>query len=109
MLKSELVTRITDMNPHLYERECEAVVNTILGTITDALANGDRVEMRGFGAFSVTTTQARQGRNPRTGESVAVAEKENVRFKTGRDMRQRLNPGEPETPEQIVARMLKAS
>ncbi|GJE43681.1 integration host factor subunit beta [Methylobacterium soli] len=109
MIRSELVTRIAEMNPHLYERECEAVVNTILGTIAEALANGDRVEIRGFGAFSVKATRAWQGRNPRTGESVAVDEKKNVAFKTGKEMRQRLNPREPETPEEIVARMLKAS
>src|SRR3954463_15861954 len=108
MIRSELVTRIAEMNPHLYERECEAVVNAILDRISEALAAGDRVEIRGFGAFSVTTTRARQGRNPRTGESVAVGEKKNVHFKTGRDMRKRLNPSEPETPEQIVARVLKA-
>ncbi|KAB1071130.1 integration host factor subunit beta [Methylobacterium soli] len=109
MIKSDLVLRIAEMNPHLYERECEAVVKTILDRISEALAAGDRVEIRGFGAFSVTTTRARQGRNPRTGESVAVAEKKNVSFKTGKDMRQRLNPHEPETPQEIVARMMKAS
>jgi integration host factor subunit beta len=109
MIRSELVTRIAEMNPHLYERECEAVVNTILDRISEALAAGDRVEIRGFGAFTAKTRQARQGRNPKTGESVAVAEKKDVAFKTGKEMRQRLNPSEPETPEQIVARMLKAS
>ncbi|GJE42752.1 integration host factor subunit beta [Methylobacterium soli] len=109
MIRSDLILRIADMNPHLYERECEAVVKTIFDRISEALAAGDRVEIRGFGAFSVTTTQAREGRNPRTGESVAVAEKKNVSFKTGKDMRQRLNPTKPETAEEIVARMLKAS
>ena len=97
------------MNPHLYEGECEAVVRAILDRISEALVAGDRVEIRGFGAFSITELGARQGRNPRTGESVAVAEKKNVRFKPGKDMRQRLNPHEQEMPEEIVTRMLKAS
>jgi integration host factor subunit beta len=111
MIRSELVTRIAEMNPHLYGRECEAVVNTILGTIAEALAKGDRVEIRGFGAFTTTDQRARQGRNPRTGEPVAVAEKKNVAFKTGKKMRQRLNLNllELETAEEIVARMLRAS
>ncbi|GJE43850.1 integration host factor subunit beta [Methylobacterium soli] len=99
MIKSDLVLRIAEMNPHLYERECEAVVKTILDRISEALAAGDRMEIRGFGAFSVTTTRARQGRNPRTGKSVAVAEKKNPHFKSGREMRKRLNPGQSETAE----------
>ena len=92
MIRSELVTRIAEMNPHLYERECEAVVKAILDCITDALANGDRVEIRGFGAFSVTERRAKMGRNPRTGESVAVSEKKAAHFKPGKEIRQRLNP-----------------
>src|SRR4051812_45086530 len=99
MIRSELVTRIAELNPHLYEKDCEAVVNAILGRIAEALAAGDRVEIRGFGAFTVKGTRAREGRNPRTGESVAVAEKKAVNFRHGKDMRQRLNPSEPETPE----------
>ena len=109
MIRSELVTRIAAQNPHLYEKECEAVVNAILGTIADALANGDRVELRNFGAFTTTDLRARQGRNPRTGESVAVKEKKAVAFRPGKEIRQRLNPSEPETPKQIVARVLRAS
>src|SRR3954469_19749184 len=105
MIRSELVTRIAEMNPHLYERECEAVVSTILDCISEALAAGGRVEIRGFGAFTTTDQRARQGRNPRTGESVAVAEKRAVYFRPGKEMRQRLNPSEPETREEIVARM----
>src|SRR3954471_5943336 len=107
MIKSELVLRIAEQNPHLYERDCEAVVNAILGTIADALADGGRVEIRGFGSFSVKDLRARQGRNPRTGESVAVKEKKAVAFRPGKEMKRRVNPREPETPEQIVARMLK--
>ena len=91
MIKSELVTRIAGSNPHLYKRDVENIVNAILDTIGDALARGDRVELRGFGAFSVKTREARAGRNPRTGEAVAVCEKVIPVFKTGKEMRKRLN------------------
>jgi integration host factor subunit beta len=109
MIRSELVTRIAEMNPHLYERECEAVVSTILNRISEALAAGDRVEIRGFCAFSITDLRARQGRNPRTGESVVVKKKKAVAFRLGKEMRQRLNSGESETSQQIVSVILKAS
>ncbi len=91
MIKSELVLRIAAQNPHLYHRDVETIVNAVLDTIADALARGDRVELRGFGAFSVKTRDARAGRNPRTGEPVAVCEKVIPVFKTGKDMRKRLN------------------
>lgn len=91
MIKSELVQLIAEKNPHLYQRDVENIVNAILGEITDALANGDRVELRGFGAFSVKNRQPRQGRNPRTGEKVAVEEKWVPFFKTGKELRERLN------------------
>ncbi len=95
MIKSELVTRIAEQNPHLYQRDVENIVNAILDTIGDALARGDRVELRGFGAFSVKKRDARTGRNPRTGESVSVSQKVIPVFKTGKEMRQRLNGGKP--------------
>ena len=91
MIKSELVQLITDKNPHLYQRDVENIVNAILDEITDALANGNRVELRGFGAFSVKNRPARTGRNPRTGASVHVDEKWVPFFKTGKDLRERLN------------------
>ncbi|MEH3119120.1 MAG: integration host factor subunit beta [Methylorubrum populi] len=91
MIKSELVLKIAEQNPHLYQRDVETLVNAILDTIADALAQGDRVELRGFGAFSVKRREARRGRNPRTGESVAVSEKAIPVFKTGKEMRLRLN------------------
>ena len=75
MIKSELVARIAAQNPHLYQRDIENIVNTILGTVVDAMKSGDRVELRGFGAFSVKSRPARTGRNPRTGEKVPVSEK----------------------------------
>ncbi|MEM1286290.1 MAG: integration host factor subunit beta [Cohaesibacteraceae bacterium] len=93
MIKSELIQRITERNPHLYQRDIENVVAAILDTVTDALARGDRVELRGFGAFSVKHRPARTGRNPRTGEQVDVEAKSVPFFKTGKEMRERLNPG----------------
>jgi integration host factor subunit beta len=95
MIKSELVLRIAEQNPHLYQRDVENIVNAILDEITRALARGDRVELRGFGAFSVKRRDARTGRNPRTGETVSVAEKMIPVFKTGKEMRQRLNGNAP--------------
>ncbi len=91
MTKSELITRITEKNPHLTQKEVEKIVSTIFDEITAALANGDRVELRGFGAFSVKERRARAGRNPRTGEKVAVAEKVVPFFKTGKLLHERLN------------------
>ncbi|HEY0145957.1 MAG: integration host factor subunit beta [Methylovirgula sp.] len=93
MIKSELVQRIADRNPHLYLRDVEKIVNAILDEIVKALARGDRVELRGFGAFSVKHRDARLGRNPRTGAHVSVDEKAVPFFKTGKEMRERLNDG----------------
>ena len=91
MIKSELVQIISDQNPHLYQRDVENIVNAILSEITEALADGDRVELRGFGAFSVKHRAPRVGRNPRTGDRVEVEEKWVPFFKTGKDLRDRLN------------------
>jgi len=93
MIKSELVARIAQANPHLYQRDVERIVNTIFDEISAALARGDRVELRGFGAFSVKRRPARQGRNPRTGDPVKVAAKAVPFFKSGKEMRERLNGG----------------
>jgi integration host factor subunit beta len=95
MIKSELVLEIAEQNPHLYQRDVENIVNAILDTIADALARGDRVELRGFGAFSIKRRDARTGRNPRTGETVSVSEKVIPVFKTGKEMRIRLNEATP--------------
>ncbi len=91
MIKSELVAKIAERNPHLYQRDVEHVVNAVLEEVVSALSRGDRVELRGFGAFSVKNRPARIGRNPRTGEKVAVAEKFVPFFKTGKEMREKLN------------------
>lgn len=91
MIRSELVQRLADANPHLYAKDCEKVVDAILGRIADAIAAGDRVEMRGFGSFTVVEQRARMGRNPRTGAPVSVEAKAKLRFNAGKDMRERLN------------------
>lgn len=91
MIRSELIQKIADDNPHLYQRDVERIVNTIFDEITNAMAQGDRVELRGFGAFSVKKRDARVGRNPRTGEAVEVEEKYVPFFKTGKLLRDRLN------------------
>jgi integration host factor subunit beta len=95
MIKSELVQRLAEQNPHLYQRDVEKIVNAVLCTIGDALAQGDRVELRGFGTFAVKSRGARAGRNPKTGDFVAVPEKAVPTFKTGKEMRRRLNPTLP--------------
>ncbi len=91
MIRSELIQKIADENPHLYQRDVERIVNTVFEEVTDAMARGDRVELRGFGAFSVKQRDARVGRNPRTGETVQVEEKCVPFFKTGKFLRDRLN------------------
>lgn len=96
MIKSELVGRVAAANPHLYQRDVENVVNAILDTISEALVRGDRVELRGFGAFSVKSRPARTGRNPRTGAHVSVSEKAVPFFKSGKEMRVRLNADDAE-------------
>lgn len=91
MIRSELVDKIAAENPHLYQRDVERIVETIFEEIIEAMAAGDRVELRGFGSFSVKKRDARVGRNPRTGESVEVEEKSVPFYKTGKLLRERLN------------------
>jgi integration host factor subunit beta len=91
MIKSELVLKMAEMNPHLYQRDIEILVNAILDEITAALARGDRVELRGFGTFTTKERDARLGRNPRTGAKVDVTEKRVPYFKSGKEIRERLN------------------
>ncbi|MAH84827.1 MAG: integration host factor subunit beta [Rhodospirillaceae bacterium TMED8] len=92
MTKSELIACLAEAHPHLYQRDVERIVATIFEEITSALSRGDRVELRGFGAFSVKARGARTGRNPRTGEAVEVEEKYIPFFKTGKQLREKLNP-----------------
>lgn len=92
MIKSELILKIAEQNPHLYHRDVERIINTVFDEIIGSLARGNRVELRGFGAFSVKSRKSRQGRNPRTGEVVDVAAKSVPFFKTGKELHLRLNP-----------------
>jgi integration host factor subunit beta len=94
MIRSELIQRLAEENPHLYQRDVERIVNTIFDEITEAMARGERVELRGFGAFSVKKRTARTGRNPRTGSPVDVDEKHVPFFKAGKLLRDRLNGAE---------------
>ena len=98
MIKSELVHRIASANTHLYQREVEKVVGAIFDEITNAMARGNRVELRGFGVFSVKVWQARTGRNPRTGAKVTVRQKALPSFRAGKEMYRRLNPVPANSP-----------
>jgi integration host factor subunit beta len=98
MTKSDLIRRLAEANPHLYVRDLERIVTTVFDQISAALARGDRVELRGFGAFSVRARDARTGRNPRTGDEVQVPDKVVPYFKTGKELRERLNLDDVETP-----------
>ena len=91
MTKSDLIKRLAEANPHLYVRDIERIVARVFEEIGAALARGDRVELRGFGAFSVRARSERVGRNPRTGDEVAVPNKVVPYFKTGKELRDRLN------------------
>ncbi|AOX17117.1 integration host factor subunit beta [Kozakia baliensis] len=91
MTKSELIAELAAAHPHLLGRDVELIVQTIFNEISTALARGDRVELRGFGAFIVKKRDARVGRNPRTGTSVSVDEKTVPFFKAGKELRERVN------------------
>ena len=106
MIESELVERIRAQNPHLFQYHVENLVNAILDEITSAIARGDRVELRDFGAFSPRVRAARLGRNPKTGTDVPVPKKVVPYFKPGKEMRERLNstPARTQLPLDIAAR-----
>ena len=93
MIKSDLMKKIAEENPHLYYRDIEKIINSILNEITSALEKGKRVELRGFGAFAVKKRNARQGRNPKTGSRVDVKDKVVPYFKSGKALRQKMNEG----------------
>lgn len=96
MIKSELVQRLADKHPNLFHRDIEKIVSVIFDGIADALIEGHRVELRGFGAFSVKHRPARVGRNPRSGAPVEIEEKYAPFFKAGKDLRDRMNGGSDE-------------
>ncbi len=91
MTKSELIQRISKKYPHLFQRDVEVLINTILGEISSTLAEGGRVELRGFGAFSVRKREARAARNPKNGEIVNIGERYAIYFRTGKELRERIN------------------
>jgi integration host factor subunit beta len=91
MIKSDLIKKVAEENPHLYYRDVEKIINTILNEIIESLKKGNRVELRGFGAFSVKERKARQGRNPKSGLSVDIEDKIVPYFKTGKGLRQKMN------------------
>ena len=107
MTKSELILRLAENNPHLYQRDIERIVSTIFEEISAALERGERVELRGFGAFSVKQRDPRVGRNPRTGESVKVEEKTVPFFKTGNQLRDMLNKDSVPGPGSVIKRPIK--
>ena len=91
MIRSELIQRLAQDNPDLASREIERIVELFFGHITDTLATGGRVELRGFGVFSTRARSARTGRNPRTGDAVSIPEKRALHFRPGKELRDRLN------------------
>ena len=105
MTRSELIAQLAATNPHLRQPDVELIVSTIFDEITDALARGDRVELRGFGAFSIKRRDPRTGRNPRTGTAVDVSAKAVPYFKPGKELRERVNGG----PLQVQARKPRAA
>ena len=92
MIRSELLSALARENPELRAEDVELALDTFFGEVAERLANGGRVELRGFGAFSTREREARKGRNPRTGETVSVPGKKVPYFKPGKEMRARLNP-----------------
>jgi integration host factor subunit beta len=110
MIRSELIARVVQQNPHLTGEEGEAIVRVVLSRIGDALAAGDRVELRDFGMFSVRSSEARTSRNPRTGKQVTVPARAHVQFRPGKAMQARLNlkRADPE-PEAEVQRLLRTA
>jgi integration host factor subunit beta len=91
MTKSELILRLAKKYPHLYQRDIETLVNTVFDNISDTLIEGGRVELRGFGAFSVRKREARKARNPKNGQEVFIGERFAIYFRTGKELRERIN------------------
>lgn len=95
MTKSELILRLSKRYPHLYQRDIEALVATIFDSIGETLSGGGRVELRGFGAFSIRRRDARKARNPKNGQEVTVGERYAIYFRTGKELRERINKASP--------------
>jgi integration host factor beta subunit len=91
MTKSELVEKIMETNGFLNRKESELVVNIIFDSMAKALKDGDKVEIRGFGSFTVREREAREARNPKNGEIVKISAKRTPFFKTGKELKERVN------------------
>lgn len=91
MTKSELILKITKKNSFLYQNDIHKIIDTLFDSVTKALYNDDRVELRGFGTFTTKNRNARIGRNPKTGEPVAIPQKKMPFFKMGKSMKERIN------------------
>ena len=91
MTKSELILKITNKNSFLYQKDVYKIIDTLFNSVTKALRDGDRVELRGFGTFTTKLRNARIGRNPKTGDPVAIPQKKMPFFKMGKSMRERIN------------------
>ncbi|MFL2821195.1 MAG: integration host factor subunit beta [Alphaproteobacteria bacterium] len=91
MTKSELILKITSKNSYLYHKDVYKIIDTLFNCVTQALKNGDRVELRGFGTFTTKLRNARIGRNPKTGDPVAIPQKKMPFFKMGKSMKERIN------------------
>ena len=91
MTKSELILKVTNKNSFLYQKDVYKIVDTLFNSVSKALKDGDRVELRGFGTFTTKLRNARIGRNPKTGEPVAIPKKKMPFFKMGKSMKERIN------------------
>lgn len=103
MTRSELIRRLAERFPHFNQADAEAAVKTILEAISDALGEHRRIEIRGFGSFSVNVRPPRIGRNPKTGERVAVPEKAVPHFKAGTELRERVNAPPAKPKDRLAA------
>jgi integration host factor subunit beta len=99
MTRSDLVTRLADRFPQLTQRDTEFAVKTVLDAMTEALAKGHRIEIRGFGSFSINRRPPRVGRNPRSGEQVTIPEKLVPHFKPGKALREAVDGRAADAPE----------
>jgi len=91
MKKSELILRLSNKHPHLYQRDIETLVDTIFDTMSETLIEGGRVELRGFGSFSIRKRGARKARNPKSGQEVHIGERHAIYFRVGKELKLRVN------------------
>jgi integration host factor subunit beta len=104
MTKSGLIERVAELTPHISKKDTEIVVNTIFDSMTEALKRGDRIEIRGFGSFQVKIREAREGRNPKTGEEVHIPAKRTPFFKVGKELKEMVDASRPSSEGAAEAR-----